>query len=125
LIVQFKQITEAYEVLSDPKKKMFYDQFGDEGLKQAESISPHIFDQFVPTPTRGEDLIHKLPVSLEDLYQGTVKKLQLRKSVLCPDCQGYQYLSQLVFRSSDLWIFGSKNFEHDVDTELFCGTEKG
>jgi DnaJ family protein A protein 2 len=75
---------------------MFYDQFGDEGLKQAESISPHIFDQFIPTPTRGEDLIHKLPVTLEDLYQGTVKKLQLRKSVLCPDCQGYHHsLSQV------------------------------
>jgi DnaJ family protein A protein 2 len=75
-------------VLSDPKKKMFYDRFGDEGLKQAESISPHIFDQFLPTPSRGEDLIHTLPVTLEELYQGSIKKLQLKKNIICPECEG-------------------------------------
>ncbi|KAG9459343.1 hypothetical protein H6P81_003851 [Aristolochia fimbriata] len=30
---QFKQISEAYEVLSDPNKKAIYDQYGEEGLK--------------------------------------------------------------------------------------------
>ena len=30
---RFKEIAEAYDVLTDPKKKKVYDQFGEEGLK--------------------------------------------------------------------------------------------
>ncbi|CAB4001186.1 dnaJ homolog subfamily A member 2-like [Paramuricea clavata] len=37
---------------------------------------------------RGEDLVHPLKVSLEDLYIGKTSKLQLTKNVICGQCQG-------------------------------------
>lgn len=38
---------------------------------------------------QGDDVVHSLKVSLEDLYNGTSKKLSLSKNVLCPKCKGY------------------------------------
>lgn len=39
-------------------------------------------------PRRGKDLVHRISVSLEDLYKGKVQKLALSKSVLCKGCDG-------------------------------------
>lgn len=38
---------------------------------------------------QGDDVVHSLKVSLEDLYNGTSKKLSLSRNVLCPKCKGY------------------------------------
>jgi DnaJ-class molecular chaperone len=37
---------------------------------------------------KGEDVVHPLKASLEDLYNGTSKKLSLSRSVLCSKCKG-------------------------------------
>ncbi len=39
-------------------------------------------------PRKGKDLVHRISVSLEDLYKGKVQKLALSKSVLCKTCDG-------------------------------------
>lgn len=39
-------------------------------------------------PRRGKDLVHRIGVSLEDLYKGKTQKLALSKSVLCKGCDG-------------------------------------
>lgn len=99
---QFKAISQAYEVLSDPKKRELYDRGGEQAIKEGglerEFHSPmDIFDMFFGGglgrgrgrgPPRGKDVIHQLKVSLEDLYNGAVRKLALQKNVICPKCEG-------------------------------------
>jgi DnaJ family protein A protein 2 len=37
---------------------------------------------------QGEDVVHALKVSLEELYNGATKKLSLSRNILCPKCDG-------------------------------------
>ena len=39
-------------------------------------------------PQKGEDIIHHMKMSLEDLYQGKTKKLRITASKVCPRCNG-------------------------------------
>ncbi|EQC39456.1 hypothetical protein SDRG_03658 [Saprolegnia diclina VS20] len=94
----FKEITVAYEVLSDPEKREVYDKFGEEGLQQGGGSGgggADIFSQMFGGgmrqprgPPRGEDLTHPLKVSLEDLYNGKMVKLAVNRDVLCGACEG-------------------------------------
>jgi len=96
---KFKEITKAHEILSDPEKRNLYDQYGLEGVESGgggPSMGSDIFDLFGGGGSRrgrnekkrGEDIMFPLKVSLEDLYNGTSKKLRLTKSVLCKTCDG-------------------------------------
>ncbi|KAK1394092.1 hypothetical protein POM88_013148 [Heracleum sosnowskyi] len=99
---KFKELAQAYEVLSDPEKREIYDQYGEDALKKGMGSGGggghdpfDIFQSFfgggssrVHRQRRGEDVIHPLKVSLEDLYNGTSKKLSLGRNVLCKKCKG-------------------------------------
>ncbi|XP_041355581.1 dnaJ homolog subfamily A member 1-like [Gigantopelta aegis] len=97
----FKQISMAYEVLSDAKKREVYDRGGEEAIKGGGSSgggfhSPmDIFDMFFHSGgNRGrgrqkhKDVIHPVSVTLEELYKGSTRKLALQKKVICPKCDG-------------------------------------
>jgi len=105
-----KEISQAYEVLSDPEKRAVYHQYGEDALKEGmggggATHNPFdIFESFFGSgggspfgggggrgsrkQRRGEDVVHPLKASLEDLYNGTSKKLSLARNVLCSKCKG-------------------------------------
>ncbi|KAK9150536.1 hypothetical protein Syun_008845 [Stephania yunnanensis] len=103
--IVFKELAQTYEVLSDPEKREIYDQYGEDALKEgmgggAGGHDPFdIFSSFFGGGNpfganrgrrreEGEDVIHPLKISLEDLYSGTAKKLSLSRNVICSKCNG-------------------------------------
>ncbi|KAA0724291.1 DnaJ -like protein subfamily A member 4 [Triplophysa tibetana] len=98
---KFKLISQAYEVLSDPKKRELYDQGGEQAIKEGgmgggDFSSPmDIFNMFfggggrTQKERKGKNVVHKLAVTLEELYNGSTRKLGLQKNVICEKCEGY------------------------------------
>jgi len=101
---KFKDISGAYEVLSNEDKRKLYDTHGEQGLKEGGgrgggSGDPFdIFNMFFGGgggrggrsrgPQKGKDLVHQLPVTLEQLYNGVTKKLSLQRKICCRKCNG-------------------------------------
>lgn len=104
---KFKELAQAYEVLSDPEKREIYDQYGEDALKEGMGGGGGMHDPFDIFQSffggspfggagssrgrrqrRGEDVVHPLKVSLEDLFGGTTKKLSLSRNVICSKCSG-------------------------------------
>ncbi|KAG2470379.1 dnaJ homolog subfamily A member 4 [Polypterus senegalus] len=98
---KFKHISQAYEVLSDPKKRDLYDQGGEQAIKEGGmgssgfSSPMDIFNMFfgggsrMNRERRGKNVVHQLTVSLEEMYNGATRKLALQKNVICEKCEGY------------------------------------
>lgn len=118
---QFKKISEAYEVISDPEKRKIYDNYGKEGLDMnnmggGPNINPmDIFQNFFggssfnTAPQKSmEPIVKEVYFSLQELYTGTEKKIEIEKEIIvdkkgninykdsieiCQNCQGKGYIN--------------------------------
>jgi molecular chaperone DnaJ len=104
---KFKEISAAYEVLSDAQKRAYYDQygaapgsqgagsggFGGAGMGMGD-IFGDIFEEFFgghrggSRATAGDDLRYNLKISFEDSASGTTTKIRVPRWERCPDCDG-------------------------------------
>ncbi len=109
---KFKEIAEAYAVLSDEQKRANYDRFGHEGLRgmgeqgftDINDIFSHFSDIFQgfggfgdifgdrarpgSRQRRGADIEIKLRLTLQEIAEGVTKKIKLKKRKACDICSG-------------------------------------
>ncbi|QMU54217.1 MAG: molecular chaperone DnaJ [Nitrosopumilus sp.] len=106
----FKEISEAYAVLSDSEKKQVYDQHGHAGVDGRyssddifqgaqggggfDSVFDSIFGRggggfnFNQQQQRGSDLLYQTSVTLEDVLHGKKMEINLQKQIQCNACNG-------------------------------------
>lgn len=113
----FKEISEAYAVLSDPEKRKIYDQYGHAGLEgryTTEDIFQgargdfddifanfgfggfdSIFESLFGrggfggfSRQRGADILYETTISLEDVFRGKNVEIDVKKDIDCSSCRG-------------------------------------
>jgi len=108
---KFKELNEAYSILSDPDQKNKYDRFGHAGVDPNAGFGgaggfeggfggfEDLFNMFGGGfggfqqtrrngPRRGADIQRHMTISFEEAAFGTKKEIRLTKDVACSECEG-------------------------------------
>jgi molecular chaperone DnaJ len=101
--IKFKEISEAYQVLSDPERRQRYDLFGTVGAEGGPGAGfgggfADIFDAFFGAaaagtgrrgrPASGSDLRYDLRITFEEAILGTQKEIEFPVLARCDTCGG-------------------------------------